>query len=837
MVDFKKLIKETRNTDLGDLIAVFDSLDRRTSHTDLRPAQEEALQLLSARREDRDIVLKISTGAGKTAAGLLWLFSFMEEYKEPALYLCPTRQLCRQVSDESEKLGIESTLYLGGDTYPDVQGIRAKAVIICTYDKLFNAQSTFDRTDVMLRPRAIVCDDAHAGVEEVRDSFTVRISGDELHKELLKLLDTVCRGHNAPLWQDILNEDPEAILDVPCWVWQPLQAQAGALLADFSKVGSYRFVMSHILDVLRWCRCVVSGKGIEIVPDILPVHKNEAFNDASHRLFMSATLADDSVLVRELDCDVDAARNPLMPAQDKGLGERMVLAPSLVAKEFDRAWVMKTCSWLAKKVNVVVLSPSNPQAQEWEDFGATFHSGDDVAAAIDGLRQSKKGNFVVFVQRYDGIDLPDHSCRVLIIDGMPTGEGMVDKYDSRLTRLVGGARSKLIYRIEQGMGRAVRSHADYAVVLLAGPGLAHFIAKKDVLASMNPDTRAQLRLAVDLAKLAAEEEGDGVESAIVDLIEKCLMRDEGWKQFHNDAMRETEKSAAGFAEDHRLDMAAAERSAFTAALSNNLPEAVSLLRNAINDYVSDIPSSKGWYLQRVANYLYDLNQGEALEVQRAAYENNNCMICPPAVVVRPATGNNVSVQARVHEWFQQFANPNGAIAAIQDLRARLSFAMSVNTIEQAICDLAALLGAKGSRPERDFGKGPDDMWMWPDLALVIEAKTNNENSIHKRDAGQMLLSLRWFDKNYQTMNARIPLVVAKVTLCDKDADFPDETRVITPDLIEQLLTTLENFFGRLIGEPLLHSNPKAVRQLQNEMGLLPEQFRARYTLAPDRKTS
>jgi replicative superfamily II helicase len=63
-----------------------------------------------------------------------------------------------------------------GQVHPDVDGIRGKAVIVCTYDKLFNAKTTFDRSDVMLRPTAIVLDDAHAAVEEIRESFTLRIS-------------------------------------------------------------------------------------------------------------------------------------------------------------------------------------------------------------------------------------------------------------------------------------------------------------------------------------------------------------------------------------------------------------------------------------------------------------------------------------------------------------------------------------------------------------------------------------------------------------------------------------------------------------------------------------
>lgn len=97
MVDFKKLVSKKHNIDTTNLIALFESLDRQTSHIELRSVQQEALELLTTRRIERDLILKISTGAGKTTIGLLYLWSFMEEKKQPVVYLCPTKQLCKQV--------------------------------------------------------------------------------------------------------------------------------------------------------------------------------------------------------------------------------------------------------------------------------------------------------------------------------------------------------------------------------------------------------------------------------------------------------------------------------------------------------------------------------------------------------------------------------------------------------------------------------------------------------------------------------------------------------------------------------------------------------------------
>lgn len=831
MVDFKKLVKNKRDIDFRNLTALFESLDRQTSHIEMRPVQLEALQLLSDRRSQRDIILKISTGTGKTAVALLYLLSFMEELREPVVYLCPTRQLVEQVQAEAGKLGIKSVTYPGGQTFPHVDGISGKAIIICTYDKLFNAKTTFDRSDLLLRPCAFVLDDAHAGVEEIRDSFTLHISGTDLHERLLKTLNNPCSEFKPSVWSDIINLDPNQFMEIPYWIWKTLLPEINILLGDYADDDDLQFVIPYVRDILRWCRCVVSGAGIEIIPEVLPVYKSDAYFKANHRLFMSATLADDSILVRELDCDLSSAQNPVIPSSDKGLGERMVLAPSLVESSLDREWIMSLCGSVAKKLKVVVLSPSEQKAREWEKVGAKVFLGDDVRTAVQELNNSTgKLNFAVFVQRYDGVDLPDNSCRVLVLDGMPLGEDIIDKYDSSLSALAGGTRNRIIYRIEQGMGRAVRSHADYAVVLLAGHELAHFIAKHEVLSRMNPDTQAQLRLAIDLAQLIMDDADSRPNQAITDMMKKCLNRDDGWKQFYNETVRSTDRPKLKTTDHKRLYMAHAERRAFDAALANDPSKSVQILREAVNKCVSEDHSGKGWYLQRIANYLYDVNSGEALEVQRAAYECNRFMICPPGIIKRPEKVEALDTYTIIMEWYKQFENPNGAIANIQELRTLLSFDLSPAVIEQALCDLAPLLGAQGFRPEKEYGEGPDDLWLWPDSAVVIEAKTQNEDSLHKRDAGQLLLSMEWFKKSFATRKNFVPVIVAKVSISDRRAGFPSNTRVVTEDRMHALLDSLEQFYRRIISEPLFASTPKSLARIQRELNLTSDRFIISFTV-------
>ncbi len=126
------------------------------------------------------------------------------------------------------------------------------------------------------------------------------------------------------------------------------------------------------------------------------------------------------------------------------------------------------------------------------------------------------------------------------------------------------------------------------------------------------------------------------------------------------------------------------------------------------------------------------NPGEALSVQGAAVALNNALPRPPGLAKKPPMPGQFEPQEIFLQWYGQFAHPNGALAAIQSLRARLSYSGPSENVEQAIADLAPLVGAQGSRSEKYMGEGPDDLWLWPEISLVLEAKTGNERTLQER---------------------------------------------------------------------------------------------------------
>lgn len=830
MVDFGKLVGKPTQAGVTDPVKLFESLDRKASHTTLRPAQVQALAQLYQRRTERDHVLKLGTGVGKSSVALLYLKSYMVETKRPGVYLCPTRQLVLQVLDEAVKVGIRAHEYPGGEPQPDFTCMTGEAVLVCTYAKLFNGISTFDRPDVNITPCAIVLDDAHAGIDEVRKAFTFHLTDEKIIRPLLKVLDGAARSYQGVVWDEILLDRKEPTLEIPFWGWIAVLDQVRAVLSANVEHKEIKFVWPFLREYLRWCRCVIAAEGIEIMPNVMPVQIARAYDAASHRLFMSGTLADEAVLVKELGCEASSAMQPIVAGADTGLGERMVLAPTLVDRELDRKWVMSVCAWAAGSVRVVALCPSTPRAQEWAQHGAVVVTGDQVIDVVEQLR-SGKITFAALAQRYDGVDLPDDACRVLVVDGMPYGEALVDRHDSQRIVSHGGARNRLVFKIEQGMGRAVRSPADYAVVILAGPELASFTSKIEVRELMGADSRAQMELAHELASIA-KQGGSNPADALVDMMRKCINRDPGWKAFYDERVRRVVTSPMRHASDTAIQVAEAEQRAAKCARDGAPADAVKIIIDTIAAHVPGDDVSKALLIQQKANYLYETDRGASLEAQKQAYEKSRAMFRPPeGVVTRPADPGRVQQAAAVRRWHSSFAHQNGVIADFQSVRAKLSFESRHNAFEQGLKELGAFIGAEGSRPEEEFGPGaPDNLLLCGDRSLVIEAKNEARyQAIPKKDAEQLLHSMEWFKAAYPTRKGT-PVMAVQTTRTDSGVFMPEGSRIITPQLLAQLLDAVDALLTNLASRPAAAWTEKEIAQLLTQHSLSSVQIVGSFTL-------
>ena len=826
MIDFKSLLTTTPEKPVYDLVRFFSALDVRGTHTELRAAQTEAMTELTKRYSSTDIVLKVSTGAGKTTIGLLYLYGHMKMTKEVSVYLCPTVQLMEQVIEEARRLGIEAHAYRAGETFPNPACTCGDAVLVCTYEKMFNAKSTFQRADVNIVPNALVLDDAHAGVECVRAAMSLNLRGGAFD-EVKRILEPACKQFSFATWMDLTTNAP-TVFEVPHWIWSDSHDAVLAALNPHAEDDDFRFVWPYLRENLLHCRCILSNEVGEVAPEIPPILMVRAFSKAKHRLFMSATLADDAVLVRELGASLEAAKAPICPPSDRGLGERMVIAPSLVDHSLDRGFVVRLAADLARSYNVVVLTSSKQQADDWVAVGARYFSGENFAEGVELLQNPASGiRFAVFAQRFDGVDLPDDACRVLIIDGKPFGQSLCDTRDDAMTGAACGTRNRTVYRIEQGMGRAVRSHKDYAVVILAGEDLSTFVGRQDVQTALTDDTRSQIALSEELSK---HLRGSGVAPAIAvrQLIDQCLKRDDGWKEFYNQKVRLAARPSRSI-DDGSISLAAAERDAYVRASQNQPVEACKNYEAALNSaQLSD--EERGIHQQRLARLYHQFDTPAAFALQQTAKYKNLSLPTPPVTVKRVLTVNEMPVAQRVVAWLQQFANLNAAVIEAKRIHDALDYSVKPKQLEATLLELGTALGAESSRPDENFHVGPDNLWFWGDNAFVIEAKNGNENSLHRKDAEQMHHSMQWVADTYPPyVERRRPVVVARVTKVDDGTLYPDGTRVLTQDCCRALASAFHQLTIKVAQQGPIVVTPLWIQAEMATFGLLPEQFLGKHT--------
>jgi superfamily II DNA or RNA helicase len=102
-MDFEKLLADADQAAPIEPRELFASLPNKAEgYGYLRDVQGQVLSAWHEHRGERDLVIKVNTGAGKTIDGLIILQSYLNEGLGPALYVAPNRYLVAQVIEEAD---------------------------------------------------------------------------------------------------------------------------------------------------------------------------------------------------------------------------------------------------------------------------------------------------------------------------------------------------------------------------------------------------------------------------------------------------------------------------------------------------------------------------------------------------------------------------------------------------------------------------------------------------------------------------------------------------------------------------------------------------------------
>lgn len=825
MVDFTKRLGRQSAAKTTDPLKIYDSLDRVSEKGPLRPTQEAVLAEWHAnRRAERDIILKLHTGQGKTILGLLMLQSKLNEGISPALYLCPNKFLVNQTVEQANQFGVKVCVVKPGSNELPEEFLDGHQILVATVHVLFNGLTKFGLGPRSIQIGALLMDDAHACIDTIKDQCNITLDREEnsnAYAEIVSLFEAELRNQGEGTFADIKRRDPYAYVPVPYWDWDDKESEVAQILSRHREQKAIRFAWPLLKDGLPDCLCLVSGAQVVIAPYLPPLDAFGSYSAARHRIFMSATITDDSFLIKGLGISAETIQKPLGIANERWSGEKMVLIPSLIHPELHRGAVVGAYAPPApsRRYGVVALSPSAKKCEDWRTLGATVATKETIDTEVERLRRDKQfANALVIVNRYDGIDLPDDTCRVLILDSKPFAEELLDRYveDRRPgSALVAG---RLARTVEQGLGRAVRGEKDYCVVVLIGPDLVRAVRGPGTRDYFSNQTRTQIEIGLEIAEMATEEVANGTPpmTTFKSIVNQCLGRDEGWKAFYADRMNQP---AAGQspARGDLLTALQAEVRAEREFQRRNHDNAARILQELVDKHVKS-PGEKGWYLQEIARYLYPKSKSDSNRKQIAAHRQNRYLLKPKegmefSQIVSPVAQRRVQ---NVIGWLSTQETFDVAQVRVSEILSALQFGVVADRFEQALDDLGQALGFACDRPDKEWKEGPDNLWgLRDDEYLLFECKSQVEtdrSAINKDESDQMNKSSAWFDRHYPGMKVKRIMIIPTRKVASAAA-FREEVDVMRTPQLTKLAKNVLAFFAEFRGVDLKDLSDRRVQDL------------------------
>ncbi len=806
---------------------IYESLDRASDKGPLRPTQQKILsKWFSEFQNKKDVIMKLHTGQGKTIVGLLMLQSKLNQDQGPALYLCHNHQLVNQACEQADSFGIK---YVTMNNELPNDFLDGKAILITTVQKLFYGETKFGLGAKSEPVSNILLDDAHACIDIIKESFKIKLPQDSnAYQEILQLFASEIQNQGAGTYADITRKSYDAIATIPYWIWQELHQEVSGILSKYSDSKHIKYSWPIIKDIIKDCQCIISGTSLEILPYQNPLYMFGSYYKAKHRIFMSATITDDSFFIKGLGLSADTITNPLHLEDEGWSGEKMILIPSMIDESLTREEIVHTFAKPGDyKFGIVALVPSFKTTQDWEKYKATIANKDNIVSEINKLKEKQFGKTLVIANRYDGIDLPDHSCRVLVIDSKPYSSTLYDRY---LENCIGNSdflSMKLTQTIEQALGRAVRGEKDYCAIVLTGPELVQSIRNKKLRKHYSIQTRTQIELGLDLAEYAKDDIKQGMtpQTAFIELLNQSLQRDDDWKEFYVERMNSIEYTSKDYQMLKKLEL---EKIAEEKYANREYVEAANTIQRLIDNYV-DAEEERGWYLQEMARYYHPFSVMDSNKYQITAHKKNKFLLKPKeGMQISKLPAISLKRIESILDWIRSFDSYDDMYVEVDNILNKLKFGVSADKFEQALNDLAKILGFQSQRPDKEWKEGPDNLWKIDDNTfLLIECKNNvhlERDKITKDETGQMNNACAWFDRIYGDMQVKNIMIISTKAISNA-AGFNKSVQIMRSNKLFLLNGNVRKFFKEFKALDLKSLSEKRIQELLNTYHLTAQDFK------------
>ena len=798
-----------------------------------RDVQSEVWKKWFDIRNEKNVILKMNTGSGKTVVGLIMLQSCLNEEKGPAIYVVPDNYLVKQVIDEAKRLGISVTADKDDYNYSN-----SKAILVTSIQTIVNGHSYFGMRESGNYPiGSIIIDDVHACMDKIIDQFMIKIDAEtDAYKELIAIFSSSLKDYNPKNYIDIIEmKDCRKNMLVPYWEWQRQQDNIYRILSKYNNSDNTAiyFGLPLIEGCLETCDCIITASSIDISPKGIDLDKISSLEEANRRIYMSATLADDSVFVSALGLDTEDMKNIITPENANDIGDRLIIFPKHMNSDISEIEIKEKVQQISEEYNVVILVPSFSRAKFWDERGERTATKDNIDKIVEALKSGKHIGKIIFVNRYDGIDLPGDACRMLVIDGLPPLNSIKDRYIQSVAPQSTILLREQIQRIEQGMGRGVRSNDDECCIVLMGDELSDVLSRNKGIDYFSAATKCQYNLSKELWDLLIRETGSKPTIAqIFEIANYSLEKNPEWVAECKERLATVKYSNKANVDEKIV----AQREAFKKSMNMQWLDAANAIK-IVKDKEDD-KRTKAYLCQIQAEYTNKIDSVLSQQILKAGRNLSAGVLSPLDGIQYQKTINTISQAKAISENLaDRKFELNELLIYIDFVLSNLHIGSEYEKFEVALNEIGIVLGFVCSRPDKETGGyGPDNLWAIDSSEyLVIECKTEATTQTIKKDyCNQLSGSVNWFKENYAYPNKCIPIMVHPSKFIDIVASPDENMRVMTEKELEYFRKNLRDFFGALCHNGN-NSDISKINELLRIYKLRKDDIASMYTVKFERK--
>ncbi|WP_102325741.1 DEAD/DEAH box helicase family protein [Komagataeibacter saccharivorans] len=751
-MDFSKLGSAKKAQAPTDPIRIFETLPSLSgTFNDLWRGQDKALTEWHAARDRQDVLVSLNTGAGKTIVGLLIAQSLVNEGLQNVLYVCSTIDLVRQTAEEADRIGIDHSTRVRKGFSNDLFET-GKAFCITTYAALFNGHSALRNR---FFPQAIIFDDAHVAESLLRDAFTLRVDVYD-HEELFKEIAELFKPHFHELgiagrFRDALDLSRHSTAFVaPHGLYERSERLLEILLRHGIKDhDELTYPFAWLEDQINACAAVFTRGAFELTPPFLPSLALDIFQQKVRRVYLSATLQSQTEFIRAFGRKPDVT---VTPSNDAGNGERLIVSGRKVKNGFGPGFAEK----LVETQKVVIAVPDYERAKAWAKV-AEPPAREDFSEQLDAFRKGDEGAFTL-VSRVDGIDLPHDTCRIMIMEGLPSGSSLLERYQWEFLRMNNVHAVRVANRLAQLFGRINRGRNDYGAFLIQGDDLDKWLGNDRNLALLPPLLQKQVLIGREV------QEAFGIDShkQAIALIERVLGRDEGWLDYYQREVKLAELDQDQLARHNAAEpfmvAAALSEAKYAAAMWRDDPTSARReLEKTVDTTAQHDTPLGGWH----ALWLGAAFEREGdKDAARAAYGQamrrlGNGMTLPwPMRSTSDKAIPEMNAFGRSLQGLLCYSNGNKFEEEVKMIVQALALIDQGHPrqAEAGVRALGELLGFTATRPDNDGDTGPDVLWRDEakprQLGFELKTDKNDPATYFKKDISQGHDHLEWMIQTY-----------------------------------------------------------------------------------------